>query len=64
MLRIKLQEHVFKLVKEKEKKWKQRSGATWLKLGDNNTKYFHALLNGRKKIQTSSQPQVKVIHHP
>lgn len=27
-------------------------GATWLKLGDKNTKYFHAITNGMKKVNS------------
>ncbi|XP_078179597.1 uncharacterized protein LOC144573718 [Carex rostrata] len=47
-LRIKLREHVFRWANEKETKWKQRSGCRWLQLGDNNTRYFHAIANRRK----------------
>lgn len=75
-LRIKLKEHIFQLAREKEAKWKQRSGCRWLKLGDQNTKYFHACANGRKNSNriinlqrddgttlTSSQVEIEVLHH-
>lgn len=55
MLRIRLRENIFKLAKVKEEKWKQRSGATWLRLGDNNTRYFHAVANGRKNQNSISE---------
>lgn len=51
-LRIRLREHVFALTQEKELRWKQRSSCRWLQLGDKNTKYFHAIANGRKNTNT------------
>lgn len=47
-LSIRLREHIFILAVEKEAKWKHRSGCTWLKFGDKNTKYFHAVANSKK----------------
>lgn len=51
-LRIKLREHIFGLAWDKELKWKQRSRSAWLKSGDKNTKYFHAVANGRKNLNS------------
>lgn len=51
-LRITLREHIRNLAADKEAKWKQWSGCTWLKLEDKNTKYFHALANARKNTNS------------
>jgi len=37
-----------KILKEKEEHWRQRSKATWLQSGDNNTKFFHNYANFRR----------------
>lgn len=57
-LRSRLRAHIFALTAEKEEKWKQRSGCTWLKLGDKNTKYFHAMANVRKNINSMETLQL------
>lgn len=51
-LRIQLREHIFQLASDQEARWKQRSGVTWLKLGDKNTKFFHAVANKRKNVNS------------
>ncbi|XP_078181452.1 uncharacterized protein LOC144575215 [Carex rostrata] len=56
-LRIKIREHIFGLARDKELRWKQRSGSAWLKSGDNNTKYFHAVANGRKNLNSMATIQ-------
>jgi Reverse transcriptase (RNA-dependent DNA polymerase) len=56
-----------------ECKWQQRSSARWIKLGDNNTKYFHAIVSTRRKnnyisqlqdpqTQTTMQDPIEIIH--
>jgi mannosylglycoprotein endo-beta-mannosidase len=47
--RLKLREHSYKLSLIREQKWQQRSSIIWLKLGDNNTRYFHTVAFGRLK---------------
>ncbi|XP_059294411.1 uncharacterized protein LOC132047376 [Lycium ferocissimum] len=32
-----------------EEFWKQKSGCTWFAEGDKNTKFFHSIVNGRRK---------------
>lgn len=50
--KIQLQEHLKKILREEEIKWIQRSKEKELHDGDNNTRYFHAKANGRKRKTT------------
>eukprot|EP00253_Pinus_taeda_P029000 PITA_29000 len=40
------------VLKDREASWRLRSKAIWLKEGDENTKFFHHFVNGRKAVNT------------
>jgi hypothetical protein len=40
------------MMEEEELYWYRRSHENWLHKGDNNTKYFHRIANGRKRKNT------------
>ncbi|KAG5590657.1 hypothetical protein H5410_041171 [Solanum commersonii] len=45
---LKIREDIVRLHYE-EKYWKQKAGIPWFSEGDRNTKFFHNLVNGRRK---------------
>jgi hypothetical protein len=49
---LKLEERRNRLLKEKEDTWRLKSRATWLKSGDENTKFFQAYAKGRRFINS------------
>jgi hypothetical protein len=46
---ISLQKELNMRLDQEDLKWRQRAKANWLKLGDRNTKYFHASATQRRK---------------
>lgn len=53
-----LRENLGEIRKQEELYWKQRSRSRWLQEGDENTKYFHAITNGRKN--SNYIPSIKI----
>jgi hypothetical protein len=51
-LRNAVREELFKINDDEEKYWHKRCHETWLLKGDNNTKYFQKMDNGRKRKQS------------
>lgn len=50
----KVQAELIRYLALEEKYWKQKSGMSWFKDGDRNTKFFHVQVRGRrKKLQLS-----------
>lgn len=51
-LNVQLQCAILKILKEEELYWYRRSHEKWFAKGDNMTKYFHTIANGRKRKDT------------
>ncbi len=47
--RRQLKSHILKVVAEEEILWKARAKQHWLREGDDNTKFFHAMANGKRR---------------
>jgi hypothetical protein len=47
-----LKDEIQGLLEQEESKWKQRAKEDWLRIGDRNTKYFHACANQCKRRNT------------
>lgn len=45
-----MQEELIRYLVLEEEFWKQKSGMKWFKDRDRNTRFFHAQVNGRRKI--------------
>ncbi|GKU98554.1 hypothetical protein SLEP1_g11546 [Rubroshorea leprosula] len=41
-------QQIWDMLRMRESIWKQKSRSDWVKLGDQNTRYFHKVANGRK----------------
>ncbi|GKV19346.1 hypothetical protein SLEP1_g29624 [Rubroshorea leprosula] len=41
-------QQIWDMLRMREAIWKQKSRSVWVKLGDQNTRYFHKVANGRK----------------
>lgn len=54
----KLQGYAYDLARLEEMKWQQRSSVHWLKLGDNNTKYFHVIASSKYKVNLIKELQM------
>jgi hypothetical protein len=46
---LQLKKEINSFLDQDDMKWEQRTKADWLKLGDPNTKFFHACANQRRK---------------
>ena len=49
--------------KKEEKDWRQRSRQLWLKEGDANTRFFHLVANGRRRMNQITRIRVGTQQH-
>ncbi|GKV50472.1 hypothetical protein SLEP1_g57172 [Rubroshorea leprosula] len=45
-------QQIWDMLRLREAIWKQKSRSDWVKLGDQNTRYFHKVANGRKALNS------------
>jgi hypothetical protein len=50
-----LQSEINNILEKEDLKWKQLAKEHWLKLGDKNTKYYHACVNQKRRANTIDQ---------
>ncbi|XP_042969000.1 uncharacterized protein LOC122301671 [Carya illinoinensis] len=59
-----VKEEVSLMLEKDDLRWRQRAKTNWYKLGDRNTKYFHACTNQRKKrnqiIEVENESNIRV----
>ena len=52
-----LKKRLAKAYQEEEMSWSQKARLQWLREGDKNSKYFHAVVNGRRRANRMNQLQ-------
>ena len=64
--RTNLKNQLHAILLQEEIIWKQRSPITWLKHGDQNTRFFHVMASVRKRKNTIAylEHQGEAIHDP
>ncbi|KAK3199602.1 hypothetical protein Dsin_023017, partial [Dipteronia sinensis] len=59
--RWRLMEELWKSLRREEQLWCQKTRVSWLKEGDRNTKFFHLMANGRRKVNTIGEISIEGV---